>query len=109
MSFSQSISPTSIREDDCIHWHELEMEDVTISSPALEAVKRIAQSILVGRVPQDKLRKVTVGDAVALLTKSLYWDEESGCLYLCSDMDGNTLCLPIPSDHWGVKKHECYH
>ncbi len=109
MSLSQSISPSSPPEDGTIHWHELDMEDVTISSPALEAVKRIAQNILVGRVPQDKLRKVTVGDAVALLTTSLFWDEKSGCLYLCSDMDGNTLCLPIPSDHWGVKKHECYH
>lgn len=109
MSFSRSTSPAFSEQDGFAHWHELDMEDVTISGPALEAVKRIAQSILAGRVPPDRLRRVTVGDAVALLTRRLYWDDQSGCLYLCSDMEGNTLCLPIPSDHWGVKKHACCH
>ncbi len=84
-------------------WRRLHPEEVAISEAAMQAIHKAARQILARHVPFDKLEKVSFGDALTLLSSHIFWEEESGKLFLCSELGRSTYCLDVPADQWAVR------
>ncbi len=89
-------------------WHSIDFEDVSISAPALEALKKAAREILPRFVPLQDLKNLTVADSLCLLTRYIFWDEESHRLSLCTELGDRRYCLYLPESHWGIKNAETH-
>ncbi|MGE4298843.1 MAG: hypothetical protein AB7E47_12500 [Desulfovibrionaceae bacterium] len=85
-------------------WHPIDAEDVTISNVAADALRLVASQVLAKFIPAASLTAFSSAETIALLANELYWHEETGRLFLCADLGRNQLCLPIPADHWDVRK-----
>jgi hypothetical protein len=82
--------------------HELETGDVSISHEALAALGRTARGLLAEAVGAGNSQAMTLSDIVRLFVSKLYWNESGGELIMCAQLDGRTLCMPIPPEHWNV-------
>jgi len=89
--------------------HAIDFEDVSISAQALDAIKQAAKTLLRRHTPVDLLQRFTVADSISLLTRRLFWEEDSGKLVMCSDLGGKHFCLRIPAEHWGLKAPRLAH
>ncbi len=85
-------------------WRRLDFEDVAISVPALRAVKETAREILAGLVPVTRRSGLTVGDAVAVMTRHVFWERGSGRLTICAEVAGRAVCMGIPAGHWRLRR-----
>lgn len=85
--------------------HEIEAEDVSISEEAISVIRDAARKILARYVPVENLSSLTLGDAVALFSTRVFWNEENGKLLMCSQLADGSLCLPIPEGHWRVREN----
>lgn len=81
--------------------HELDYEDLALSAAAMGLVRRAASQVL-GRFCAVEER-MPFARALALFLDHVFWDEKSGGLILCADFPGQSFCLPIPRDWWGMK------
>jgi len=84
-------------------WRRLDFEDVAISLPALRAVKETAKEILAGLAPVSLHKGLTVGDAVAVMTRHVFWERGSGRLTMCAEVAGRAVCMGIPAGHWRLR------
>lgn len=84
-------------------WQRLDFEDVAISMAALGAVKETAREILAGLSPISLRKALTVGDAVAVMTRHVFWERGSGRLTMCAEVAGKAVCMGIPADHWKMR------
>jgi len=82
--------------------HELETSDVAISREALSALGKAARALLAKVTGADIVAGMTIGEIVKIFASKLYWNETGGELIMCADVDGRTVCLPIPAEHWSV-------
>lgn len=82
------------------NWHEVSTDDVAVTDTALDAIKQAARQLLPRYIPQSAMPLITVGDGLALLARDIYWDEESGGLYLCTEICQQRYCMHIPPEHW---------
>ena len=82
--------------------HELESSDVSISREALAALGKTARGLLSKAMDAGGSHAMTLSDIVKLFASKLYWNESGGELIMCAQLEGRTLCLPIPSEHWSV-------
>lgn len=85
-------------------WHRVAMGDIAISESALVALRTAGKKILSRHVPADNLRTLTMGDAVALMSRHMFWNENSGKLMVCAHLGGTNYCLPIPPEHWTIRQ-----
>ena len=83
--------------------HELDYEDVALSSSAMRLVRQAATSVL-RRFCAVEEREVTLARALALFLDHVFWDEQTGGLILCADFPEQSFCLPIPRDGWGLRQ-----
>ena len=84
-------------------WRRVDFEDVAISMPALRAVKETAREILAGLTPVTRRSGLTVGDAVAVMTRHVFWERDSGRLTMCAEVAGKAVCMGIPAGHWQLR------
>lgn len=82
--------------------HELDYEDLALSASALRLVRRAAASVL-SRFCAPPEGGLPFARALALFLDHVFWDEKSGGLILCADFPGQSFCLPIPRESWGLK------
>ncbi len=85
-------------------WHPIDPEDVSISRPALRAVQKAAHGILSRIIPEPQQQAVSTAESVVLLGKHLFWEEDSGMLYLCSVFGDRKICLNVPAGQWKVRE-----
>lgn len=110
---------TSIATESVIHdipvlteaMHRIDFEDVAVSPAALEVLRRAASKLLdrfegladflePGFDPKD----LTSSHAVALFIDRIFWDERTGDLIMCSMSGGDECCVPIPREHWSLRR-----
>lgn len=84
--------------------HELDYEDVTLSSRALAMVRSAATQLL-RRFSSVEDGEVPVSRALAIFLDHVFWEEKTGGLILCADFPDQSVCLPIPSGWWGIREH----
>lgn len=81
--------------------HELDYEDLALSASAMRLVRQAASQVL-GRFCAVE-EGLSFARALALFLDHVFWDEKSGGLILCADFPGQSFCLPIPRDWWGLR------
>ncbi len=86
------------------HLHELEPGDVRISEEAVSVIRSAARKILTRYASVETLARLTVGDAAALFSGRIFWNEKNGKLLMCSQLAEGAVCLPIPKEHWTVRQ-----
>ena len=86
-------------------WRRVDFEDVAISLAALQMVKETAREILAGLAPVSLRSGLTVGDAVAVMSRHVFWERYSGRLTLCAEVAGRAVCMGIPAEHWRIRRH----
>jgi ABC-type polar amino acid transport system ATPase subunit len=86
--------------------HELDYQDVAISREGVRLVRKAAGMVMDRYMPGGDSSRLTVAQAVAMFVDHVFWDERTGGLILCMDMDSRLLCLPIPRAHWNVRHCE---
>ena len=47
---------------------------------------------------------VSTAESVVLLGHHLFWEEDSGMLYLCSMFGDRKICLNVPAGQWKVRE-----
>ena len=82
--------------------HALDHEDVQLSEHGLRLIRNAAKSVMQRVAPSVDADSLTLAQAVSLFVDHVFWDEESGGLYMCCDLNGKGICLPIPKEHWSV-------
>jgi hypothetical protein len=87
--------------------HEIDFEDIAISPYAVSMITKAARAVMDQHMPGSRSETLTPSQAVALFLDHLYWDEYSGGLIMCSDMEEKAFCLPIPKEHWSVNQPVC--
>jgi hypothetical protein len=85
--------------------HELDFQDLAISTVAVKAVLDAAKAVMEQFMPGSRPEKLSASQAIALFADRVFWEEDTGKLILCSDYDHRSFCLPIPSDHWHLKSN----
>ncbi|WP_320170692.1 hypothetical protein [Maridesulfovibrio sp.] len=83
--------------------HELDFQDVAISSNAVRTLKLAAAAVMNRYMPGSRPEKLTESQAVAFFIDRVFWDEDSMGLILCADIASRSFCIPIPSEHWHMK------
>ncbi len=86
--------------------HAIDFEDVALSSEGARLVHRGARAVMRQYMPAADSNKLTPGQAVSLFVDKIFWEEDSGGLFMCTDLVDRSLCLPIPKAHWKVKKDQ---
>jgi len=87
--------------------HELDYEDLALSALGLRLVRRAAMAVL-QRFSRVEARDVPPSRALALFLDRVFWDEGTGGLLLCADFPGQSFCLSIPRDLWGLRVRAGY-
>jgi len=82
--------------------HEMDTNDVAISPEALTAMGKAARSLLARVIDAASAHAMPLSEIVSLFASRLYWNEAGGELIMCAELDGRTMCLPIPAEHWNV-------
>jgi len=82
--------------------HEIDTNDVAISREALAALGASARSLLTRVFGAGNAGSLSLGEIVKIFAAKLYWNEAGGELLMCAELDGHTMCLPIPAGHWNV-------
>ena len=85
--------------------HEIDTNDVAISREALSALGNTARSLLSKVLGAGNATSLPLAEVVKMFASKLYWNEAGGELLMCAEIGGQTLCLPIPAEHWNVS-HE---
>ncbi|SMF06514.1 hypothetical protein [Desulfovibrio gilichinskyi] len=83
--------------------HELDFQDVAISTVAVDALKRAAKAVMEKFLPGSQPEKLTESQAIAFFIDRVFWDQNSKGLILCADVATRSFCIPIPSHHWHMK------
>jgi len=82
--------------------HELDYEDLGLTSAGLRLVRRAATAVLrLFSSVEDE--EVSAARGLALFLDHVYWDENTGGLILCADFPDRSFCLPVPRDCWGLR------
>lgn len=83
--------------------HELDFQDVAISSNAIRTLKKAAIAVMQRFMPGSRPETLTNSQAVAFFIDRVFWDQDSKGLILCADVAQRSFCIPIPSEHWHMK------
>lgn len=83
--------------------HEIDYEDVSITPEGARMVMSAARSLVGEYMPAKDPASLTVRECIALFLDHIFWDENSGGLVMCSDVDTHSVCLPLPSRCWRVR------
>ncbi len=83
--------------------HELDFQDVAISTNAVQTLKKAATAVMHRYLPGSRPEKLTSSQAIAFFIDRVFWDEDTRGLILCADVANRSFCIPIPSDHWHLK------
>ncbi|WP_432735450.1 hypothetical protein [Maridesulfovibrio sp. FT414] len=83
--------------------HELDFQDVAISSNAVLTLKKAATAVMQRFMPGSRPESLTDSQAVAFFIDRVFWDENTKGLILCADIAQKSFCIPIPSEHWHMK------
>lgn len=84
--------------------HELDYQDVAISREGIRLVRKAAEVVMDQYMPGGDSSRLTVSQAIAMFVDHVFWDERTGGLILCMDVDNRMFCLPIPRAHWSVRR-----
>ncbi|OIO06133.1 MAG: hypothetical protein AUJ49_00285 [Desulfovibrionaceae bacterium CG1_02_65_16] len=87
--------------------HELEYEDLALTTRGLRLVRHAAMDVL-RRFFSVEAADVPPARALALFLDRVFWDEQTGGLLLCADFPGQSFCLPLPRDLWGLRVRAGY-
>ena len=82
--------------------HALDHEDVQLSEHGLRLVRNAAKSVMRRVAPAMDADGLTLAQSVALFVDHIFWEEASGGLFMCCDLNGKGVCLPIPKEHWSI-------
>lgn len=82
--------------------HEIDTCDVAISREALAALGATARALLTKVLGAGNATSLSLPEIIKIFASKLYWNEAGGELLMCAELDGQTLCLPIPAEHWNV-------
>lgn len=83
--------------------HELDFQDIAISSNAVITLKKAAIAVMQRFMPGSRPENLTNSQAVAFFIDRVFWDEDSKGLILCADIANRSFCIPIPREHWHMK------
>ncbi len=83
--------------------HEIDFQDVAISTVAVKAILKAAKAVMHNFMPGSRPEKLSSSQAIALFVDRVFWDEDSGGLIMCADIDQRCFCIPIPQKHWHLK------
>lgn len=83
--------------------HELDYEDLALTSGGLRLVRQAAQEML-RRFGVVEPRQLSPARALALFLDHVFWEEGTGGLILCADLPDKSYCLPIPRGEWGLRR-----
>lgn len=81
--------------------HELDYEDVALTSAGMRLVRRAATAVLQQFL--SAAGELSLARSLALFLDHVFWDEQSGGLILCADFPGKSYCLPIPRECWALR------
>lgn len=84
--------------------HELDYQDVALTAEGARMVKSAARSVIDQYMPALDSAKITVREAMALFIDHVFWEENTGGLYMCTDVATRSVCLPIPSRCWSIRR-----
>lgn len=85
--------------------HEIDYQDLVISTVAVKAILDAARAVMRQFMPGSRPETISASQAIALFADRVFWEENTGKLILCSDMDDRSFCIPVPSDHWHLKSN----
>ncbi|WP_319542585.1 hypothetical protein [uncultured Pseudodesulfovibrio sp.] len=107
-SAEQSGYRTSFDEDHGVEpvLHAIDYEDVALTHEGARLVQIGAQAVMRQFMPGMDFENLTQAQAVALFVDRLFWEEHSGGLIMCTDVADKSVCLPIPSKHWTVRRDQ---
>ncbi|SDK87485.1 hypothetical protein SAMN05660337_1531 [Maridesulfovibrio ferrireducens] len=83
--------------------HELDFQDVAISTVAVNTLKKAASAVMQRFLPGSQPEKLTDSQAIAFFIDRVFWDQDSKGLILCADVATRSFCIPIPREHWHMK------
>ncbi|MBI9110868.1 hypothetical protein [Maridesulfovibrio ferrireducens] len=83
--------------------HELDFQDVAISTVAVNTLKKAASVVMQRFLPGSQPEKLTDSQAIAFFIDRVFWDQDSKGLILCADVATRSFCIPIPREHWHMK------
>ena len=86
--------------------HEMDTNDVAISREALSALGKAARSLLAKAMDTASVQALPLSEIISMFASKLYWNEAGGELIMCAELDGRTMCLSIPAEHWNVSLPE---
>ncbi|WP_319761569.1 hypothetical protein [Maridesulfovibrio sp.] len=83
--------------------HELDFQDVAISTNAVRTLKKAAVAVMQRFMPGSRPDKLTNSQAIAFFIDRVFWDQDTKGLILCADVADRSFCIPIPREHWHMK------
>lgn len=82
-------------------FHPIDFQDVSISEYAIKIILGAAKALINERMPEGP-KNVSPQQAIAMFIDHLFWEENSGGLVMCADLDSRSYCLAIPREHWSL-------
>jgi len=82
--------------------HPLDYHDVALTPAGAGLVRKAACTVLGKRMPSVDLETFPLREVLALFMDQVYWEEESGRLFMCADFPDLCYCLPIPPEYWRI-------
>ncbi len=84
-------------------YYQIDKEDVALSEDALRLIRMAAEKVLSRYVPYDRLRDLSLAEAIHFFTDKMFWSEKTGGLLLCATINEEVCCLPIAGDQWETR------
>jgi len=83
--------------------YAIDFEDVALSLEGVHSVHHGAQAVMRQFMPAANDENLTVAQAISLFVDRVFWEENSGNLFMCAEIAKRNICLPIPREHWHVQ------
>jgi len=84
--------------------HALDYQDVALTREGARFVHKAAKHIMQQFMPGANPDKMTPSQTVYMFVDQVFWDERSGGLILCADMQERAICLPVPKGQWKIRE-----
>ena len=102
MGYDQDSASTGLGLDKGV-LHEIDFEDVAISSKAVGLIRQAVRKVMEQHMPGTRPEQMTPAQAIAMFLDRVFWDSANGGLVMCMDVADKTFCLPIPKGDWSMR------
>jgi len=83
--------------------HVIDFEDVALSPTGIQILQFGGKAVLRQHMPNVDTGHLSPQQVMHMFIDQVYWEEQTGGLIMCTEVEETSLCLPIPRNHWRVR------